>query len=169
MATASCAPPPKRRRRNSESLSDADESRLGQYIEAFKKIHRSDNRARAGIGELVHLAASLSRGKHRLRDSLCKAIDSDGVLLSQLQNAHSFDVFEDNLTRLFMAELEALQDVPLFGPFSPEVMDYVKTLIRKTPCLHLSRKRHLGYIAFSISYARAILNVPRITRTAHGL
>src|SRR5467141_3769102 len=72
MATASCAPPPKRRRRNSESLSDADESRLGQYIEAFKKIHRSDNRARAGIGELVHLAAR-SKGKHRLRDSLCKA------------------------------------------------------------------------------------------------
>jgi hypothetical protein len=75
-----CAPP-KRRRRISESLSDADESRLGQYIEAFKKIHRSDNRARAGIGELVHLAAR-SRGKHRLRDSLCKAIDSDDVLLS---------------------------------------------------------------------------------------
>jgi len=131
MATASCAPPPKRRRRNSESLSDADESRLGQYIEAFKKIHRSDNRARAGIGELVHLAAR-SRGKHRLRDSLCKAIDSDDVLLSQLQNAHSFDVFEDDLTRLFMAELEALQDVPLFGPFSPEVMDYVKTLKEDT-------------------------------------
>ncbi|KAN0069876.1 hypothetical protein V8E54_012182 [Elaphomyces granulatus] len=159
-------PAPKRRRRNSKS--DAEESRLGQCIEAFKKIHRSDNRARAGIGELVHLAAR-SRGKHRLRDSLCKAIDNDDVLLSQLQNAHSFDVFEDDLTRLFMAELEALQDVPLFGPFSPEVMDYVKTLIRKTPCLHLSRKRHLGYIAFSISYARTILNVPRITRTAHGL
>src|SRR5467141_1901307 len=130
MVTASCALL-KRRRRNSESLSDADESRLGQYIEAFKKIHRSDNRARAGIGELVHLAAR-SRGKHRLRDSLCKAIDSDDVLLSQLQNAHSFDVFEDDLTRLFMAELEALQDVPLFGPFSPEVMDYVKTLKEDT-------------------------------------
>jgi len=63
---------------------------------------------------------------------LCKAIDSDDVLLSQLQNAHSFDVFEDDLTRLFMAELEALQDVPLFGPFSPEVMDYVKTLKEDT-------------------------------------
>ena len=50
------------------------------------------------------------------------------MLLSQLhQNTHSFDVciiFEDDLKRLFMAELdEALQDVPLFGPFSPEVMD----------------------------------------------
>jgi hypothetical protein len=44
-----------------ESLSDADESGLDQYIEAFKKIYRSDNRARAGIGELVHLAAG-SRG-----------------------------------------------------------------------------------------------------------
>jgi hypothetical protein len=59
---------------------------------------------------------------------LCKAIDTDDVLLSQLRNGYSFGVFQDDLKRLYGAELDALQDVPLFGSFSPEVMDYVKTL-----------------------------------------
>ena len=49
------------------------------------------NRARANVEELVYLAAR-SSGKHRLRDSLCKAIDNDDVLLSQLQNRYSFGV-----------------------------------------------------------------------------
>jgi len=103
----------------------------------------------------VHLAAR-SRGKHGLRDSLCKAIDSDDVLLPQLQNTHFFDVFEDDLKRLFIAELEALQDVPLFGPFSPEVMNYVKMLKEDTLFASIQEKAP-KYITFSITCARTIL------------
>jgi hypothetical protein len=139
-ASSPCAPP-KRCAKRSEALSEADESRLGQYILAFKKIRFRgyENRARASLGELVHLTAR-SSGKHRLRDSLCRAIDSDDVLLSQLQNKYSFGIFQDDLKRLFMAELDALRDVPLFGPFSPEVMDYVKMLKEDTLFVSIQEK-----------------------------
>ena len=91
------APPPKRRAKGSEPLSEAEESRLGQYILAFKKtrFRGYENRARANIGELVYLAAR-SNGKHHLRDSLCKAIENDDVLLSRLHNRYSFDIFQDD-------------------------------------------------------------------------
>jgi hypothetical protein len=117
--------------RDLEPLSDSEERRLGQYIEAFRKIRRHGY-GRANIREFVHLAAR-SSGKHRLWDSLCKVIDGDDVLLSQLRNQHSSNIFHDDLKILYMAELDALQDLPLFGPFSPEAMDYS----RKTLCLHL--------------------------------
>jgi hypothetical protein len=63
-----------------------------------------------------------------------------------------------------MAELDALQDVPLFGPFSPD-----NGLCENAKGRHLVWKRRLSYITFSITCARTILIVPQRNKTVHGL
>jgi hypothetical protein len=55
-----------------------------------------------------------------------------------------------------MAELDTLQDVPLFGPFSPEAIDYVKTL-KEDPLFASIQEKAPKYITFSITCARTIL------------
>jgi hypothetical protein len=51
-----------------------------------------------------------------------------------------YNVFQDDLKRLYGAELDALQDVPLLGSFSPEAMDYVKTLEEDTLFVSIQEK-----------------------------
>jgi len=102
------------------ALNDDGEKRLEQYIKAMKKI-RIDRNNHGSLGDCVRLALQSNR-RGTLRSSLLSLLREDEHRQAPKEVVER--AYRDSMAE----EVEELSKYPLFGKYTPDVLDQVQQL-----------------------------------------